>query len=139
MKTSFRSLALVTGLVLFAACAKEQETAPDDINAVQGEWDATRYLASFGAANEVVTKADVDFSNGTVTWNTGDLVLACDPASGDTARYQWDGSKFAPVDTPLEINGGLAYAYFPADCFSVASDGTVSFTMPEGLAASPRR
>ena len=137
MKTSFRILALVTGLVLFAACAKEQETAPDDINAVQGEWDATRYLASFGAANEVVTKADVDFSNGTVTWNTGDLVLACDPASGDTARYQWDGSKFAPVDTPLEINGGLAYAYFPADCFSVASDGTVSFTMPECLAADP--
>lgn len=135
MKATVKIGVLVTGLVLLAACAKEQDILTDGTPAGQQEWDATRYLASFGVATEEVeTKADINLSTGAITWNSGDKVLVYEPTGGTSAEYQYDGSKFVPVSTPVEINQGLAYAYFPADFYTIDA-GTVSITVPSAIAA----
>ena len=133
MNTTVKFAGLFVCLALAAACAKEQ-TLPIDTPTPDQEWDASKYLVGFGASMEDITKAEIDFSTGAVTWNKGDKVLVC--AGSTSAEYEWDGSAFQPVDTPVEFGSDPAYAYFPADCFTVSAD-EVSFTMPQALAADP--
>ena len=128
-------MTFLAGISLLASCAKEQNV-PVDIPSDKQEWDASKYLTSFGVSVEEVTKADINTSTGAVTWNTGDKVLVYEPTGGSSAEYQWDGSGFVPVSTPVEVTDGLAYAYFPADFYSVdAGTGTVSITVPSAIAA----
>lgn len=136
MKRIVTTLGLFAALVLVSGCGKEQDFVQEDLSAAGQEWDASRYLTGFGVTTEEVTKADINFSTGDVSWVNGDKVLVYEPTGGTSAEYQWNGTRFAPVSTPLEISDGLAYAYFPADCFTVDA-GTVSFTMPQALAADP--
>lgn len=133
MKTTVKLMTFLAGISLLASCAKEQNV-PVDIPSDKQEWDASKYLTSFGVSVEEVTKADINTSTGAVTWNTGDKVLVYEPTGGSSAEYQWDGSGFVPVSTPVEVTDGLAYAYFPAEFFKVDA-GTVSITIPSAIAA----
>ena len=133
MKTTVKIAGILVCLALAAACAKERNLS-DELPSPEQEWDASKYLVGFGASMEEMTKAEINFSTGAVTWNNGDKVLVC--AGTAAAEYAWDGSAFKPVDTPVEFGSNPAYAYFPADCFTV-SGGEVSFTMPQARAADP--
>ena len=133
MKTTVKLMTFLAGISLLASCAKEQNV-PVDIPSGKQEWDASKYLTSFGVSVEEVSKADINTSTGAVTWNTGDKVLVYEPTGGSSAEYQWDGSGFVPVSTPVEVTDGLAYAYFPAEFFTVDA-GTVSITIPSAIAA----
>ena len=135
MKTSVKIWGLFAGLALVASCAKEQNLPLENIPSDGQEWDASKYLTGFGVAvEEMTTKADINTSTGAITWNSGDRVLVYEPTGGTSAEYQYNGSKFVPVSTPVEINEGLAYAYFPADFYTVDA-GTVSITVPSAIAA----
>ena len=134
MKTSVKICGLLAGLALVASCSKEQNVLEEVDLVNQTEWDASRYLVSFGASTEDVTKADINLTSGAVTWNSGDRVLVYEPTGGTSAEYQYDGSKFVPVSTPVEINEGLAYAYYPSGFFTIDA-GTVSITVPSAIAA----
>ena len=136
MKTSVKICGLLAGLALVASCSKEQNVLEEVEPVNQTEWDASRYLVSFGASTEDVTKADINLTSGAVTWNSGDRVLVYEPTGGTSAEYQYDGSKFVPVSTPVEINEGLAYAYYPSEFFTIDA-GTVSITVPSAIAADP--
>ncbi len=135
MKTSVKIWGLFAALALVASCAKEQNLPLENIPSDGQEWDASKYLTGFGVAvEEMTTKADINTSTGAITWNSGDRVLVYEPTGGTSAEYQYNGSKFVPVSTPVEINEGLAYAYFPADFYTVDA-GTVSITVPSAIAA----
>ena len=135
MKTSVKIWGLFAALALVASCAKEQNLPLENIPSDSQEWDASKYLTGFGVAvEEMTTKADINTSTGAITWNSGDRVLVYEPTGGTSAEYQYNGSKFVPVSTPVEINEGLAYAYFPADFYTVDA-GTVSITVPSAIAA----
>lgn len=134
MKASVKIWGLMAGLALVASCAKEQNFPEENIPSATQEWDSSKYLTGFGVTVEEVSKADINFSTGAVTWNSGDKVLVYEPTGGSSAEYQYDGSKFVPVSTPVEINEGLAYAYFPSDFYTVDA-GTVSITVPSAIAA----
>jgi len=135
MKTSVKIWGLMMGLALVASCAKEQNLPLENIPSDGQEWDASKYLTGFGVAvEEMTTKADINTSTGAITWNSGDRVLVYEPTGGTSAEYQYNGSKFVPVSTPVEINEGLAYAYYPADFYTVDA-GTVSITVPSAIAA----
>ena len=135
MKTSVKIWGLMAGLALVASCAKEQNLPLENIPSDSKEWDASKYLTGFGVAvEEMTTKADINTSTGAITWNSGDRVLVYEPTGGTSAEYQYNGSKFVPVSMPVEINEGLAYAYFPADFYTVDA-GTVSITVPSAIAA----
>ena len=135
MKATVKLMTFLAGISLLASCAKEQNV-PVDIPSDKQEWDASKYLTSFGVSVEEVTKADINTSTGAVTWNTGDKVLVYEPTGGSSAEYQWDGSGFVPVSTPVEVTDGLAYAYFPAEFFTVDA-GTVSITIPSWRVSCP--
>ena len=135
MKTSVKIWGLFAALALVASCAKEQNLPLENIPSDGQEWDASKYLTGFGVAvEEMTTKADINTSTGAITWNSGDRVLVYEPTGGTSAEYQYNGSKFVPVSTPVEINEGLAYAYYPADFYKVDA-GTVSITVPSAIAA----
>lgn len=133
-KTSFLwvSASLV---LLLAACEKEADKAgPEDKWA---GWSAASYLTSFTMqTEEAQTKAAIDFSSGAISWNNGDPVLVYVPATGMSARYTYNGTYFEPESEPLEIGANEAYAYYPADSYSIAA-GKVSLTMPESVTADP--
>lgn len=133
-KTSF--LLIVASLAfLLAACEKEMEkVGPEDKWA---GWDAANYLTGFTMQTEDAdTKATIDFSSGAITWNDGDDVLVYVPATGASATYTYNGTYFEPESTPMEIGTNAAYAYYPADAYSVSA-GKVSLTMPESVTADP--
>ena len=134
MKTSVKIWGLMAGLALVASCSKEQNVLEEVEPVNQTEWDASRYLVSFGASTEDVTKADINLTSGAVTWNSGDKVLVYEPTGGTSAEYEYDGSKFVPVSTPVDINEGLAHAYYPSEFFTIDA-GTVSITVPSAIAA----
>ena len=135
MKTSVKIWGLFAALALVASCAKEQNLPLENIPSDGQEWDASKYLTGFGVAvEEMTTKADINTSTGAIIWNSGDRVLVYEPTGGTSAEYQYNGSKFVPVSTPVEINEGLAYAYYPADFYTVDA-GTVSITVPSAIAA----
>ena len=133
MRSPIKCAGILVCLFLSAACAKEQINSVEEPSHAQ-EWDASKYLLGFDASMEDMTKAEIDFSSGSVTWTNGDKVLVV--AGTTSAEYAWDGSAFKPQNTPVEFGSDPAYAYFPADCFTV-SGGEVSFTMPQALAADP--
>lgn len=125
-------------VLLVAACTKEAaKPGPEDKWA---DWDEGRYLTGFSMhteqAEQTDTKATINFSNGAITWNSGDKVLVYVPASGNTARYNYNGTYFEPEATPLEIGANEAYAYYPADAYSISA-GKVTLTMPESVTADP--
>ena len=133
-KTSF--LLIVASLAfLLAACEKEMEkVGPEDKWA---GWDAANYLTGFTMQTEDAdTKATINFSSGAITWNDGDDVLVYVPATGASATYTYNGTYFEPESTPMEIGTNAAYAYYPADAYSVSA-GKVSLTMPESVTADP--
>ena len=114
---------------LFAGCAKPEEKtlSPEE----------SQYLRSFSMdAEAVATKASIDFSDGTITWSSDDRVLVYVPGTAQSAEYRYDGGVFVPVSTPLEVGGALAYAYYPADAFSINA-GTVTLTMPASVVSDP--
>ena len=126
--------AISVAALFCVACNKEQD------NPGLGErtaGDSTRFLTSFSmVAEDADTKAAINFSSGAISWNTGDQVLVYVPATGKTARYSYSGTCFEPESTPLEIGTNEAYAYYPADAYSIAA-GKVTLTMPESVMADP--
>ncbi len=125
-------------VLLVAACTKEAaKPGPEDKWA---DWDEGRYLTGFSMhteqAEQTDTKATINFSNGAITWNNGDKVLVYVPTTGKTARYSYNGTYFEPETSPLEVGANAAYAYFPADAYSVSA-GKVSLTMPASVTADP--
>ena len=116
--------------VLFVACAKQEENtlSPEE----------SQYLRRFSMNVEsVATKASIDFSDGAISWNEDDRVLVYVPAKDQSAQYKYEGGYFVPADsTPLEVGDATAYAYYPADAFSISA-GTVTLTMPASVVADP--
>ena len=85
----------------------------------------------------VATKASISFTDGAITWNDDDRVLVFVPEKALSAQYKYAEGAFVPVDgTPLEIGDALAYAYYPADAFSI-DEGVVTLTMPASVVADP--
>ncbi len=135
MRKSVILTAISVAVLLFGACQREQDTlAPD------GKWaglDPVDYLTEFDMqAESARTRAEIDFTSGAISWNPGDEVLVYVPASGETAIYGYNGSCFEAVETPLQIGTNEAFAYFPADAYSV-SDGQVILTMPASVTSDP--
>ena len=116
--------------VLLSACAR-QEDHPASA-------DADRYLRSFSMDIEsVATRAAIDFTSGSVTWNDDDRVLVYVPGTAQSAEYKYEGGVFVPAGPePLETGDALAYAYYPADAFSI-DGGTVTLVMPASVTADP--
>ena len=135
MKKNPILIALASLALLLAGCEKEADNAaPED---KWGGWNSARYLTGFTMQAEgATTKAAIDFTSGAITWNGGDEVLVFVPATGATALYSYNGSYFEPEDEPLEVGTDEAYAYYPADAYSVEA-GKVSLTMPESVTADP--
>ncbi len=135
MKHTSILLGLASLAVLLAACEKEADKAgPEDKWA---GWNAASYLTGFTMQTEEArTKAAIDFSSGAISWNNGDKVLVYVPSTGTSARYTYNGTYFEPDSEPLEIGANEAYAYYPADAYSIAA-GKVSLTMPESVTADP--
>ncbi len=85
----------------------------------------------------VSTRAAIDFTSGSVTWNDDDRVLVYVPGTAQSAEYKYEGGVFVPVGSePLETGDALAYAYYPADAFSI-DGGTVTLAMPASVTADP--
>lgn len=124
------TLCLTLIAALLAGCAKPEENtfSPEE----------SLYLRSFSMAVEsVTTKASIDFSDGAISWNEDDRVLVYVPEKEQSAQYKYEAGVFVPADsTPLEVGDALAYAYYPADAFTVSA-GTVTLTMPESVVADP--
>ena len=135
MRKSIVFTAFAAVILLCGACQREQDSL-----APEGEWaglDPVNYLTAFAMRTEAAaTRAGINFSSGAITWNSGDEVLVYVPATGETAVYSYTGSWFEPEDTPLQIGTGEAYAYYPADAYSV-SGGKVTLTMPESVTEDP--
>ena len=123
-------LILAAVAALFTSCVKQED---DTMSPEEARW-----LKSFSMkAEPVATRASIDFSNGAITWNADDRVLVYVPESGQSAEYKYSDGVFVPVGTTaLEIGDALAYAYYPADAFSVAA-GAVTLTMPASVTADP--
>ena len=129
----FKHLSFAFGLLagLFVAltgCVREDPVSPD----------TDRYLRSFSMNIEpVATRAAIDFTSGAITWNDNDRVLVYVPATEQSAEYKYEGGVFVPAGSdPLEIGDAQAYAYYPADAFSVSA-GTTTLTMPAAVTADP--
>lgn len=115
---------------LFAGCSQpEEETLT---------LEEARYLRSFTMTIEsVATKAAIDFTNGAITWNDDDRVLVYVPETSQSAEYKYESGVFVPAGTtPLEVGDALAYAYYPADAFTIEA-GDVILTMPASVVADP--
>ncbi len=134
MKRYFKYLILaVIGAATVMACEKAQVADVDDPLKPSSEasYDPARYLTGFSVSQEAVTKADLDFDSGVISWVAGDVVkiVRSDGASANYV-YNADASKFEPEGEPIEKNGSEMHAFFPADKFAIATDGAVTFTMP---------
>ena len=81
MKKVFVLMAFASALLL-AGCTKEEDRPGGDTPDKWSDWDPSRYLTGFTmSAEELGTKASVNFSDGAVTWNDGDKVLVFVPGS----------------------------------------------------------
>ena len=138
MKRYFKYLILaVIGAATVMACEKVQVADVDDPlkPSTETSYDPAKYLTGFSVAQEAVTKADLDFDSGVITWTEGDAVKIV-RSDGMSANYSYDAneSKFVPEGVePIEKNGSEMHAFFPADKFTAATGGTVTFTMPEAF------
>ena len=130
MKRTSLYLTLIAAL-LAIGCAKPEENtlSPED----------SHYLKSFSMGIEsMATKASINFTSGAISWTDDDHVLVYVPETGKSGQYKYQGGVFVPVDPehPLEIGDGMAYAYYPADAYSISA-GTVTLTMPASVVADP--
>ena len=124
-------LGILSGiLVSLTGCTVQED------NSFSTEID--RYLRHFSMGIEPVgTRASIDFSSGAITWNDNDRVLVYVPETGLSAEYKYDGGVFVPADTePLEIGDAQAFAYYPAEAFSL-DGGAVTLTMPASVTEDP--
>ncbi len=128
-------MAFAAAATLCGGCGREQETQTQP-----GKWDnldPVTYLTAFDMrVEDAQTRADIDFTSGAISWNSGDEALVYVPSTGRSSVYTYNGSCFEPKNTPLQIGTGEAYAYFPASAYSI-SDGKVNFTMPESVTEDP--
>lgn len=134
-KIKFLVLAAISAAMV-VACEKMQVTDVEEPQkpSTETSYDPAKYLTGFSVAQEAVTKADLDFDSGVITWTEGDVVkiVRSDGASANYV-YNADASKFEPEGEPIEKNGSEMHAFFPADKFTAATGGTVTFTMPEAF------
>ena len=92
MRSLIKCAGILVCLFLSAACAKEQINSVEEPSHAQ-EWDASKYLLGFDASMEDMTKAEIDFSSGSVTWTNGDKVLVgevsmCNDDNCDNRFYE---------------------------------------------------
>ena len=135
-KIKFLVLAAISAAMV-VACEKMQVTDVEEPQkpSTETSYDPAKYLTGFSVAQEAVTKADLDFDSGVITWTEGDAVKIV-RSDGMSANYTYDAneSKFVPEGgEPIEKNGSEMHAFFPADKFTAATGGTVTFTMPEAF------
>ena len=135
-KIKFLVLAAISAAMV-VACEKMQVTDVEEPQkpSTETSYDPAKYLTGFSVAQEAVTKADLDFDSGVITWTEGDVVKIV-RSDGMSANYTYDAneSKFVPEGCePIEKNGSEMHAFFPADKFTAATGGTVTFTMPEAF------
>lgn len=148
MKKTFIIFGLAAIASIAFSCTREdgpieKETIPSGEQTTPGEeqgtsvdlsqYDPSKYLVSFGASIEDVTKADINLAEGTVSFQNDDRVLVV--SGSNSAEYKYDGTEFKAVSTPLEQSGELK-AYYPKDYYSFDS-GVVTFTMPEATTENP--
>ena len=135
MKQSLIIPAFAAVILVCGACEREQEKP-----AQPGKWDSldpVSFLTAFDMQVEKAqTRADIDFTSGAISWNSGDEALVYVPSTGRASVYTYNGSCFEPKNAPLQIGTGEAYAYFPAEAFSVSGD-KVTFTMPASVTEDP--
>lgn len=118
-------------------------------------YDENEYLIGFGAVDETAaataqnssagdnssegSKATIDLSDRTVSWESGDEATVYVPATGASGTYAYDAtrSQFRPktTDDIVAIGDNLAYVYYPTSLFSSYSDGTATVTMPSAVTA----
>lgn len=135
-KIKFLVLAAISAAMV-VACEKMQVTDVEEPQkpSTETSYDPAKYLTGFSVAQEAVTKADLDFDHGVISWTAGDVVKIV-RSDGMSANYTYDAneSKFVPEGgEPIEKNGSEMHAFFPADKFTAATGGTVTFTMPEAF------
>ena len=134
--------------------AGEPSVSPKDDFVDNVDWSAydnSRYLIGFGADSESAVRMSVagqssdegsrvtiDPSTMWRQWDNGDEVKVYVPASGESGLYKYDSSKkqFRPKneENVVELDGRLAYIYYPASIFSSYSEGVATVTMPAAVA-----
>lgn len=152
MKKTFLIFGLAAIASIAFSCTREdgpieKETIPSEEQTTPGEeqetsvdlsqYDPSKYLVSFGASIEDVTKAEIDLATGAVSFQNNDLVLVV--SGNSSAEYKYNGTEFvvAENNTPVEKSGEIK-AYYPKDKYTYdAGTGTVTFTMPEATTANP--
>lgn len=136
MKTLFKYWFVPVVLSVLAACEKEQagqitdtpgKNTPEEVTPDPVTYDPAKYLLGF-EANMEETKADMDDGTGKLSWSDGDQIKIISADGSQEATYEYDGTKFAYVDSPIERQAGLK-AYFPAANFAWETYH-VQFTMP---------
>ena len=136
MKTLFKYWFVPVVLSVMAACEKEQagqitdtpgKNTPEEVTPEPVTYDPAKYLLGFDA-NMEETKADMDDGTGKLSWSDGDQIKIISADGSQQAVYQYNGTKFEYVGSPIARQDGLK-AYFPADNFEWAN-GQVQFTMP---------
>lgn len=155
MKKTFIIFGLAAIASIAFSCTREdgpieKETIPSEEQTTPGEeqetsvdlsqYDPSKYLVSFGASTEDVTKAEIDLNTGAenfgaVRFQNDDKVLVV--SGNSSAEYTYNGTEFEAVSTPVEKSGEIK-AYYPKDKYTYdAGTGTVTFTMPEATTANP--
>ncbi len=136
MKTLFKYWFVPVVLSVMAACEKEQagqitdtpgKNTPEEVTPDPVTYDPAKYLLGF-EANMEETKADMDDGTGKLSWSVGDQIRIISADGSQQAVYQYNGTQFAYVGSPIARQAGLK-AYFPADNFEWDTDH-VQFTMP---------
>lgn len=136
MKTLFKYWFVPVVLSVMAACEKEQagqitdtpgKNTPEEVTPEPVTYDPAKYLLGFDA-NMEETKADMDDGTGKLSWSNGDRIKIISADGTQEATYEYNGTQFEHVGSPIERQAGLK-AYFPADNFEWAN-GQVQFTMP---------
>ena len=136
MKTLFKYWFVPVVLSVMAACEKEQagqitdtpgKNTPEEVTPDPVTYDPAKYLLGF-EANMEETKADMDDGTGKLSWSVGDQIKIISADGSKEATYEYNGTKFEYVGSPIARQAGLK-AYFPADNFEWDTDH-VQFTMP---------
>lgn len=136
MKRLFKYLFVPVVLSVLVACEKEQapqitdipgKNTPEEVTPDPVTYDPAKYLLGFDA-NMEETKAVMDDGTGKLSWSVGDQIRIISADGSQQAVYQYNGTKFEYVGSPIVRQDGLK-AYFPADNFEWATDH-VQFTMP---------
>ncbi len=136
MKTLFKYWFVPVVLSVMAACEKEKaaqitdipgKNTPEEVTPDPVTYDPAKYLLGFDA-NMEETKADMDDGTGKLSWSDGDQIKIISADGSQQAVYQYNGTKFEYVGSPIARQDGLK-AYFPADNFEWATNH-VQFTMP---------